>query len=108
MILFSTDHANSKIIQIQLTLFGPSTQYFYYKNPSINPIKIIIESSSLNNMANDNQNNTQATLIQNQLQCLQNIYSLTIDHITNNEIIEFKHSINKISSLTSQHENDTE
>ena len=69
---------------------------------------MIIASSSLNNMANDNQNNTQSTLIQNQLQCLQNIYSLTIDHITNNEIIEFKHSINKISSLTSQDENDTE
>ena len=53
MILFPTNHANSKIIQnrIQLTLFGPSTQYFYYKNPSINPIKMIIASSSLNNMA---------------------------------------------------------
>ena len=69
---------------------------------------MIIASSSLNNMANDNQNNNQSSLIQNQLQCLQNIYSLTIDHITNNEIIEFKHSINKISSLTSQDENDTE
>ena len=59
-------------------------------------------------MANDNQNNTQSTLIQNQLQCLQNIYSLTMDHITSNKIIECKHSINKISSLTSQDENDTE
>ena len=97
-----------KIIQIQLTLFRPSTQYFYYKNPSINPIKMTIASSSLNNMENDNQNNTQSTLIQNQLQCLQNIYSLTIDHITNNEIIEFKHSSNKISSLPSQDENGTE
>ena len=53
MILFPTNHANSKIIQnrIQLTLFGPSTQYFYYKNPSINPNKMIIASSSLDNMA---------------------------------------------------------
>ena len=59
-------------------------------------------------MANDNQNNNQSSLIQNQLQYLQNIYSLTIDHITNNKIIECKHSINKISSLTSQDENDTE
>ena len=41
-------------------------------------------------MENDNQNNTQSTLIQNQLQCLQNICSLTIDHITNNEEINTK------------------
>ena len=48
---------------------------------------MIIASSSLNNMANDNQNNNQSSLIQNQLQCLQNIYSRTIDYITNNEEI---------------------
>ena len=56
MILFPTDHANSKIIQnrIQLTLFGPSTQYFYYKNPSINPIQMIIASSNLTQYGNQN------------------------------------------------------
>ena len=41
-------------------------------------------------MENYNQNNTQSTLIQNQLQCLQNIYSLTIDYITNKEEIYTK------------------
>ena len=47
-------------------------------------------SSIPDNMENDNQNNTQSTLIQNQLKCLQNICSLTIDHITNNEEINTK------------------
>ena len=47
-------------------------------------------SSIPDNMENDNQNNTQSTLIQNQLQCLQNICSFIIDHITNNEEINTK------------------
>ena len=47
-------------------------------------------SSLPDNMDNDDQNNTQSTLIQNQLQCLQNIGSFIIDHITNNEEINIK------------------
>ena len=41
-------------------------------------------------MENDNQNDTQSTLIQNQLQCLQNICSFIIDHITNNKEMNTK------------------
>ena len=47
-------------------------------------------SSIPDNMENDNQNNTQSTLIQNQIQCWQNICLFVIDHITNNKEINTK------------------